>query len=123
MNRLLNKCLTLLLVTLGLVSCENNNEWSGEGTLKLNVGVKGDIQIIPTKSGTAPSLEESCVIKIYSSEGLIRKYTGIASMPAELQLASGVYQTQATAGESVPASFTKKYFSGEAAFEIRAGQT
>lgn len=123
MNRLLNKYLVILLFLTGFVSCENNNEWSGEGTLKLNIGVKGDIQVIPTKNGSSSSLDESCEIKIYSSEGLIRKYTGIASIPAELQLTSGVYRSQATAGESVPASFSKKYFWGEAEFDIHAGQT
>lgn len=122
MNRLLNIWLILILVGMGLVSCENNNDWSGEGTLQLKIGVKGDIQVVQTRGETEPAPEETCVIKIYSSEGLIRKYTGIASIPGELQLSSGVYRTEASAGESVPASFNKKYFYGETDFEIKAGQ-
>ena len=122
MNRLLNIWLIVTLAGMGLVSCENNNDWSGEGTLQLKIGVKGDIQVVRTRGETEPSPEETCVIKIYSSEGLIRKYTGIASIPGELQLSSGVYRTEASAGESVPASFNKKYFYGETDFEIKAGQ-
>ena len=122
MNRLLNIWLIVTLVGMGLVSCENNNDWSGEGTLQLKIGVKGDIQVVQTRGKTEPAPEETCVIKIYSSEGLIRKYTGIASIPGELQLSSGVYRTEASAGESVPASFNKKYFYGETDFEIKAGQ-
>ncbi|MGL4993864.1 MAG: DUF4493 domain-containing protein [Bacteroidales bacterium] len=124
MKRLYSIPLAMLMLAMGIVGCqESSNSLSGEGSLRLKVALKSDIESIPTKSTSENSLEESCEIKIYSSEGLIRKYSGLEAMPQELQLTSGEYSAQVTAGQAQAASFTSRYFKGETPFEIEASKS
>lgn len=63
-----------------------------------------------------------CTIRIYSSEGLIRKYTSVEEMPEALQLLTGTYSISVEAGDMSAASFTNKSYRGEREFVIEAGK-
>lgn len=102
-----------------LMGCVNEMEKDSEGSLNLHVGIKNDVTV---KTKTSLSPEENCVVKIYSKEGLIRRYNSLADIPASMMLSAGGYTVKATAGDSLPASFTHKYFKGEELFDIKAGQ-
>ncbi|MGL5015731.1 MAG: DUF4493 domain-containing protein [Bacteroidales bacterium] len=124
MKRLYNVTLAMLLLAMGVVGCqESSSSLSGEGKLRLKVALKSDTQVVPTKASSESSLEESCEIKIYSSEGLIRKYNGLEAMPDELQLTSDHYRAQVTAGQAMAASFESRYFKGETPFVIQASKS
>lgn len=62
------------------------------------------------------------VIRIYSTEGLIRMYTSLEEMPATLSLLKGNYSIEVTVGNSAPATFTEKSYFGRADFEVVAGE-
>ncbi|MGL4229686.1 MAG: DUF4493 domain-containing protein, partial [Tannerellaceae bacterium] len=113
---------TFVFVTLSssmLMGCINELEKDSEGSLNLHVGVRTDVSV-KTKTSTSP--EENCVVKIYSKDGLIRRYNSLAEIPTSMMLSAGGYTVNATAGDSVPASFNQKFFRGEEPFEIKAGQ-
>lgn len=63
-------------------------------------------------------------VRIYKGTGeLIRKYTSRADLPERLELLAGEYRIAVEAGESVPASFTQRFYKGEERFTVTAGQT
>lgn len=102
-----------------LMGCINELEKDSEGSLNLHVGIRTDVSV-KTKTSTSP--EENCVVKIYSKDGLIRRYNSLTEIPTSMMLSAGGYTVNATAGDSVPASFNQKFFRGEEPFEIKAGQ-
>ncbi len=63
-----------------------------------------------------------CTIRIYSSEGLIRKYNSQAEMPETLSLLAGDYKIRVDLGDMSPATFTNKSYRGESTFTVVAGQ-
>lgn len=63
-----------------------------------------------------------CTIRIYSSEGLIRKYNSQAEMPATLSLLAGDYKIRVDLGDMSSATFTNKSYRGESTFTVVAGQ-
>ncbi len=63
-----------------------------------------------------------CTIRIYSGQGLIRRYTSLAEMPEELQLLAGAYTIDVEAGDKSAASFTNKSYHGRQEFSVTAGQ-
>lgn len=67
--------------------------------------------------------EDYCTIRIYSTEGLIRKYTSKDEMPEELSLLAGSYSVEVELGDKSIASWTNKSYSGKADFTVVAGQT
>lgn len=75
--------------------------------------MKSDIQAIATRTLTKDEeteLNENCKIRIYDTDKLIRKYQGISNIPDNLILPSGEYHVKVTAGDSVAASFDKKFY-------------
>jgi len=63
-----------------------------------------------------------CTIRIYSEQGLIRRYTSLAEMPEELQLLAGAYTIDVEAGDKSAATFTNKSYRGRQEFSVTAGQ-
>lgn len=107
-----------------LIGCTETEGLGGEGTLRMKVSVDPYVKVVPTRAlngGEQAALENNCEIRIYSSKGLIRYYKGFSQIPEELQLTTGGYRVQVTAGDSVPASFEKSYYKGTKAFEIMTG--
>ena len=84
--------------------------------------MKNDLQVVVTRSLTADeesALVKDCKIRIYDTDKLIRKYLGTAELPEEgITLPSGEYRVRVTAGDSVAASFTKKFYEGVEPFTV-----
>ncbi len=53
----------------------------------------------------------------------MRKYQGQQNIPDRIPLRAGTYLAEAWAGDSVPASFDKKFYQGQSQFEIDGGDT
>lgn len=103
----------------------------GEGTLRLSTQVNDEVQIISRAGApegeTSPEeeLKKNCRVRIYKGEKLIYKHAGwdAALQEPGLSLSSGAYRVRITSGDSVDASFDKKYYEGNEPFEIRQAQT
>ena len=103
----------------------------GEGTLRLRAQVNDEVQIISRAGApegeTSPEeeLKKNCRVRIYKGEKLIYKHAGWDATLQEpgLSLSSGAYRVRITSGDSVDASFDKKYYEGNKSFEIRQAQT
>lgn len=63
-----------------------------------------------------------CTIRIYSSEGLIRKYLSIEEMPETLNLLAGNYSIDVELGDMQKASFTNRSYHGVEDFVVEAGK-
>ena len=108
-------------MTGALLSCSDEALISdGEGQVNFDVKVNTEAKIA-TRAADESALAENCIVYVYSSKGLIKKYRGTNSLPEVLMLKSGNYRVTAAAGDSVPASFTARYFKGEKAFTVSAG--
>lgn len=103
----------------------------GEGTLRLRAQVNDEVQIISRAGApegeTSPEeeLKKNCRVRIYKGEKLIYKHAGWDATLQEpgLSLSSGAYRVRIISGDSVDASFDKKYYEGNKSFEIRQAQT
>lgn len=121
MKRLIPYILSLFL----FFGCQqdDNSSFEGEGTLRLNVKMKSEIQVA-TRSLTESEeneLKKDCKVRIYDTDNLIRKYQGVDNVPTDIVLPSGEYRVRVTAGDSVAASFDKKFYEGIESFAIRKG--
>ncbi len=107
-------------MTFSLASCVADAPFGsdGEGILKMRMVINSDV----TRAESDPDdLRSNCVVYISSEKGLIHKYTGLENVPEEIHLKSGNYVAEAWTGDSVPASWDKKFFRGYQPFEITAG--
>ena len=103
----------------------------GEGTLRLRAQVNDEVQIISRAGApegeTSPEeeLKKNCRVRIYKGEKLIYKHAGWDATLQEpgLSLSSGAYRVRIISGDSVDASFDKKYYEGNKSFEISQAQT
>ena len=117
------------LLSFFFVSCnENEDLWGGEGTLKLSVSMQSSITVADTRTALSQdeqdALKANCRVRIFNGDGtLIRKYQGLSTMPSELKLASGNYSVRVTAGDSVAASRTKKFYDGSKSFTVQKNST
>lgn len=122
MMKKINKYIILSLLALSGCQSDENVGYGGEGTLRLGVQMKNDLQVVVTRSLTADeesALVKDCKIRIYDTDKLIRKYLGTAELPEEgITLPSGEYRVRVTAGDSVAASFTKKFYEGVELFTV-----
>lgn len=115
----------LCCIIFTLSSCKNDVVLSEtEGSLKLSVGVSDKVEVVSrTLSGEDQSiLEQNCKIRIYNEKALVRKYQGLENVPSEIALLSGDYSVRVTAGDSVAASFEKRFFEGKKDFSIVKGE-
>ncbi len=75
-------------------------------------------------SNTAYDPTQLLDIRIYNSNSeLLRHYTSEKGIPERFELLKGTYRIVVEAGESVPASFEKRFYVGEEYFNVTAGQT
>lgn len=63
-----------------------------------------------------------CTIRVYSSEGLIRKYLSLEEMPEVLNLLAGSYSVDVELGDKSTATWTNKSYHGKADFTVKAGE-
>ncbi|MDE6801780.1 MAG: DUF4493 domain-containing protein [Muribaculaceae bacterium] len=96
---------------------------SGEGRLMLTPAINTELRTSRAFTDEEQThLSETCKIWISSDKGLVREFDGIPSVPTDgIWLQTGSYMAEAWAGDSVPASFTERYFKGVKRFIIEAG--
>lgn len=91
----------------------------GEGTLRMKLVINSDLTRAEIQDD---ALRDSCVVYISRANGgLVQKYRGLDNVPPEILLKSGNYILEAWTGDSVPASFDKRFYRGYHAFSISDG--
>ncbi len=110
-----------LFFTLWGCAAENPFENDGEGTVRLNTVVNS----ITTRADEASSdpLRENCVVYISNEKGLIYKEKGLDNVKESFTLKAGKYVAEAWTGDSVSASFDKKFYRGYEPFTVTKGST
>ena len=103
-------------------SCQSEDGFfaDGEGMLKMKMFINNSL----TRNGedAGEDLGEKCVIYISNDKGLIHKFKGIENVPSDLYLKSGGYVAEAWTGDSVTASFDKKFYKAYEPFTIKKGE-
>lgn len=105
-------------------ACTNDVQldMDGEGKLVLNATLNTDMKVVSRSD--EQSLQESCMIWISNEKGLVRRYNNYSDLPQEpIALVTGHYVAEAWAGDSVPASWTDRWFKGVQEFDIEKGET
>ena len=126
MKKFFSIILAMIVIAAVSTSCSDDKVMeTGEGKVNLSLTIDDDVTILSRamSSEELASLQESCRIYVYSSKGLIRKYHGTDEVPSEIWLVSGDYRAEAWAGDSVAASFDKKYYKGNTAFTVSPSAT
>lgn len=100
------------------VSDEPFANGEGEGMLRMKLSVNANLTRAEFDSD---SLRSGCVLYISGNEGLLYKYRGIENVPERIPMKSGNYTAEAWTGDSVPASFDKRFFKGFKKFQITQG--
>ena len=88
----------------------------GEGTLRMQLVVNSDLTRASIEN--EEDLRAKCVVYISGQNGLLYQYKGISEVPEAIRLKSGSYVAEAWTGDSVTASFDKKFFRGYQPFAI-----
>ena len=92
----------------------------GEGTLRMEMVINSNL----TRSIEGEdSLLQGSTIYISGQDGLLYKYNGYDQVPASIPMKSGSYTAEAWTGDSVTASFEKKFFRGISKFNITKGNS
>ncbi|MDE7394008.1 MAG: DUF4493 domain-containing protein, partial [Muribaculaceae bacterium] len=95
----------------------------GEGSVVISASYNSDVKV-NSRAAASDELSESTIVWISSPKGLVRKFEGLNSMPADgIKLVAGNYVAEAWAGDSVSASFESRYFKGRQEFSISNGVT
>ncbi|MDE7349864.1 MAG: PCMD domain-containing protein [Muribaculaceae bacterium] len=103
-------------------SAENPFESDGTGTIQLRT-VVNSITTRADDQNDQSSLEEKCVVYISGTKGLIYKKQGLGNVDPQITLKAGSYVAEAWTGDSVSASFDKKFYRGYQPFELKKGDT
>lgn len=124
MKKLFSMAAMSAATIVALTGCSDDKDFaqvSGEGNVILSATYNSDVKIA-SRADLAEELGETTTIWISSTKGLVRKFEGINSLPAEgIKLVAGEYVAEAWAGDSVSASFESRYFKGRQPFTITNG--
>ncbi len=104
-------------------SAETPFDTDSEGILRLQMAVNSKVTRSIEDQDFLQYLKENCVVYISDTQGLLHKYVGIENVPEIIHLKSGNYVAEAWSGDSVGASYDKKFFRGYQPFEITSGET
>jgi hypothetical protein len=99
-------------------SSEDSLYGDGEGTLKLKLVINSEVTRAEVDQ---QSLADGCLLFISDSKGLLHKFNGIGEVPDNLALKTGNYTLEAWAGDSVSASFDKKFYKAYQPITIEKG--
>lgn len=116
------KILSTIVLTVGfvLMSCQSEApfEEEGMGNVRLSVDVSSNM------TRAAESIEDiknSARIYITDNKGVLNKWIGVQNIPSSgFSLRYGSYAAEVTAGDSLPASFEKRYFKGSSDFSVNS---
>lgn len=106
-----------------LTSCASDDPYGeGQGQLSMKMVLNHTI----TRSGddvADQSLADKATIYISGSKGLLYKFHGTSELPGSLALKTGRYVAEAWTGDSVSASFDKKFYRAYQPFDINTAET
>lgn len=106
----------------GCVADQPFSDAEGEGVLRMSMVINSDLTRAEISDDSQEALRSNCVVYISEKDrGLIHKYKGLQNVPDEIRLKSGSYIAEAWTGDSVSASFDKKFFRGYVPFQIQRG--
>lgn len=126
MRKIFNIILAIVTIVIVSTSCsDENTSVTGNGKVSLSLSIDDNVTVLSRaiSDEELTALHNSCKIYMYSSKGLIRKYHGTDEVPSEIWLVSGDYSAEAWAGDSVAASFDKKYYKGKTSFTVSPSAT
>ena len=117
--------LATAVVAMSMSSCSNDNEFAnlGEGRVVISTDITADATPVSRASQTElrQELSESFILWISNTKGVVRQYKGLDNVPTELSLVAGTYVAEAWAGDSVAASWDKRWFRTAVPFEVKSG--
>lgn len=122
---------SLALLAIGSVAmtgCSDDPRYvlggEGEGRVILRTAINSDVKVKSRTPEENAELAAKTTIWISNSKGVVRKYNGIDEVPVGgFPLLTGNYVAEAWAGDSVPASFTDRWFKGREEFTVEKGTT
>lgn len=95
----------------------------GEGLVKMNVSMNSMTTRATVEGSEMQTLLDKCVIYISNDKGLLHKWVGVGNIPSQgVYLRYGSYVAEAWSGDSVAASFDKKFYKGMTLFDVSASQ-
>ena len=121
MKKIFGLILAIVTIVTVYTSCsDEKNYLTGNGKVSISLSIDDNVTVLSRaiSNEELTALHNSCKIYMYSTKGLIRKYHGTDEVPNEIWLVSGDYSTEAWAGDSVAASFDKKFYKGKTSFTI-----
>lgn len=103
------------------ISCsEQTIMGHGEGSVTLSTTINTDMRVV--SRADAADYAESTILWLSNDKGVIYAYNGINEIPTSpVPLVSGHYCAEAWAGDSVPASWDKKWFHAIVPFDVTDG--
>lgn len=116
---------TIAVMAAVTTGCADDNELAlGEGRVTVSTSISTDVKV-QSRAETTAELAENCMVWISKKDkGLVRRYDHLADIPADgIKLMSGDYVAEAWTGDSVPASWDKRWFKGYQPFTVQAGAT
>lgn len=117
----MKKIFSILSILFVLASCSKDTVIDNQESAVPDMGAMR-FSVAMAQSG---AIDETIVIKIYKVEDgeqtLVRRYTAIEDVPAELLLLSGEYVAKVWVGDKHIVSFDDKYYYGEQTFTITNG--
>ncbi len=123
MKKSINYIFTALFVTSMLfLACTQDEDMGGEGKVTLNIKADNIVSVNGAAKTKASGQNDGIgsLVRIYSGEGLIRKYAD--DLPESLWLQSGDYKVVAEMGSAKDAEFNAiPFFKGEQPFSIMKG--
>ncbi|MCM1152035.1 MAG: DUF4493 domain-containing protein [Muribaculum sp.] len=101
-------------------SCSTEEPFSsqGDGELRMSMVINSDVT---RADADVDALRSNCVVYISGQNGLLHKWKGLENVPESLMLKGGQYVAEAWTGDSVSASFDKKFYRGYQPFTIQSG--
>lgn len=123
MNKITTFATAAIAALFATTSCSDTPEvpTPGEGSLLLTTGISSELT---SRASISDELAAKALIWISNSDGPVRKYSGLSSVPTDgIKLLAGNYVAEAWTGDSVSASFDKKYYKAIQEFTITKGQT
>lgn len=90
----------------------------GDGILQMRLEINSDVTRAEVND---EELAANCVVYISDSKGLIYKRKGLENIDDQITLRPGGYVAEAWTGDSVPASFDKKFYRCYQPFTVETG--
>lgn len=105
-------------------SSETPFETDGEGIVRLRTVVNSiTTRADDSENDAQQQLSDNCIVYISGTKGLIYKKQGLSNVDPQITLKAGSYVAEAWTGDSVTASFDKKFYRGYQPFEVTGGSS